>query len=206
MSLDKKEALLNAAESLFAEEGFVGASTRDIAQRAGVNLGMLTYYFGNKDGVFREVVTRNIKVYDAVFALKLELPTDYWNKLFAISDAYTDKIVENPHFFRMIHREMSMNHLSPDLKTYVLSVIKYNQTFILELLEKGMAAGIFRKVDIHGTVSSFIGTLYMCVNSCYVTEQLLPGSTTEDCRFVPEFKERVKLHLRDWLYHFLKNL
>jgi AcrR family transcriptional regulator len=45
--------IIEAAIELFGEHGFDGASTRDIAARAGVNAPALQYYFENKEGVFR---------------------------------------------------------------------------------------------------------------------------------------------------------
>ncbi|CAB3791098.1 CerR family C-terminal domain-containing protein [Pararobbsia alpina] len=45
--------IIEAAIELFGEHGFEGASTRDIAARAGVNAPALQYYFENKEGVFR---------------------------------------------------------------------------------------------------------------------------------------------------------
>lgn len=48
--------ILRAAEAVFAELGFEGATTRRIAERAGVNLAMLSYYYGSKAGTFRAVM------------------------------------------------------------------------------------------------------------------------------------------------------
>jgi AcrR family transcriptional regulator len=45
--------IIEAAIALFGEQGFDGASTRDIAGRAGVNAPALQYYFENKEGVYR---------------------------------------------------------------------------------------------------------------------------------------------------------
>src|ERR1700758_1105142 len=48
--------ILEAALELFAASGFEGASTRTIAERAGVNLPAIQYYFGSKEGLYRAVV------------------------------------------------------------------------------------------------------------------------------------------------------
>src|ERR1700759_1999467 len=48
--------ILEAALELFADSGFEGASTRAIADRAGVNLPAIQYYFGSKEGLYRAVV------------------------------------------------------------------------------------------------------------------------------------------------------
>jgi AcrR family transcriptional regulator len=48
--------ILDAALELFAASGFEGASTRAIAESAGVNLPAIQYYFGSKEGLYRAVV------------------------------------------------------------------------------------------------------------------------------------------------------
>lgn len=50
--------ILDAALAVFAQRGFDGARTREIADRAGANLGLITYYFRDKDRLWRAAVTR----------------------------------------------------------------------------------------------------------------------------------------------------
>ncbi len=51
-----RERILEAAVEAFAEMGFRGASTREIARRAGTNQGLITYHFRNKDELWRAAV------------------------------------------------------------------------------------------------------------------------------------------------------
>lgn len=53
-----REKILDGAELAFAEGGFAGTSTRDIAARAGVNQGLIRYYFDTKQLLFEEVFRR----------------------------------------------------------------------------------------------------------------------------------------------------
>lgn len=53
-----REALLDAAEALFAERGYDAVSIRDITGRAGVQLAMASYHFRTKDRLFDEVIAR----------------------------------------------------------------------------------------------------------------------------------------------------
>ncbi|MFL9993597.1 CerR family C-terminal domain-containing protein [Paraburkholderia sediminicola] len=53
---ETRHRIIEAAVQLFGEHGFEGASTRDIAARAGVNAPALQYYFENKEGVYRACV------------------------------------------------------------------------------------------------------------------------------------------------------
>lgn len=49
---ETRARIIEAAMRLFAEHGFDGASTRDIAREANVNAPALQYYFDNKEGVY----------------------------------------------------------------------------------------------------------------------------------------------------------
>lgn len=50
-----REKLLLAALELFGLYGFEGVATRKLAERAGVNLQAINYYFGNKRGLYNAV-------------------------------------------------------------------------------------------------------------------------------------------------------
>ncbi len=53
---ETRARILEAAVELFAASGFEGASTRTIAERAGINLPAIQYYFGSKEGLYRAVI------------------------------------------------------------------------------------------------------------------------------------------------------
>lgn len=57
---DTKSALLDAAESLFAANGFAATSMRQLAQRARVNLAAAGYHFGGKSDLAMAVLARRI--------------------------------------------------------------------------------------------------------------------------------------------------
>lgn len=50
---DARRRLLDAAIALFADKGFAKTSTREIAQSAQVNVASISYYFGDKAGLYR---------------------------------------------------------------------------------------------------------------------------------------------------------
>ena len=53
--LEARMRLLDAALALFAEKGFAKTSTREIAQAAHANIASISYYFGDKEGLYRAV-------------------------------------------------------------------------------------------------------------------------------------------------------
>ena len=64
---ETRRGILRAAEESFATAGFVGATTRQVAARAGVNVATLHYHFGNKEKLYRAVL-------DAVSGAELTIP------------------------------------------------------------------------------------------------------------------------------------
>lgn len=53
---DTARRILETAIEVFADEGYEGASTRTLAERAGVNLPAIQYYFGSKEGLYRAAI------------------------------------------------------------------------------------------------------------------------------------------------------
>lgn len=56
-----KERILRAAERLFAEHGYDGVSVRQIGAAAKVQIALISYYFENKEGLYRAVFQRRIE-------------------------------------------------------------------------------------------------------------------------------------------------
>lgn len=54
---ESRQRLLTAAVHCFAEHGFSKTSTRSIAEAAGVNIAAISYYFGDKAGLYRAAFT-----------------------------------------------------------------------------------------------------------------------------------------------------
>ena len=57
-ALQTREALLKAAHELLSERGGGAVSVSDIAGRAGVNVAMVKYCFGSKDGLLDALLER----------------------------------------------------------------------------------------------------------------------------------------------------
>ena len=68
LSDEKLEELLEAAVEEFACRGPDGASMRDIADRAGISVGVLYKYYENKEALFRACLDRSLEALNAVLA------------------------------------------------------------------------------------------------------------------------------------------
>lgn len=57
---DTKDRIFDAAERLLVERGFTGTSLRAVTGAARVNLAAVSYHFGSKEGLLREVLVRRL--------------------------------------------------------------------------------------------------------------------------------------------------
>lgn len=56
-----KARILEAAKAEFGAKGFAAARVGDIADRAGINKQLISYYFGGKEGLYEELTTESLR-------------------------------------------------------------------------------------------------------------------------------------------------
>jgi TetR/AcrR family transcriptional regulator len=91
-----RRRILAAALAEFAAKGLAGARTEAIARRAGVNKRMLFHCFGNKEGLYREILRRTI-----THGESLDVPVDFTSTL-AVWDTICG---EDPTWVRLLQWE-----------------------------------------------------------------------------------------------------
>lgn len=69
---NSRDAILDAAERVFADSGFEGTSMRSIAENAGVAQALLHYHFGTKERLFAEMFTRRSEAINAARMKRLD--------------------------------------------------------------------------------------------------------------------------------------
>src|SRR5947209_2478809 len=80
-----QEQILAAALKEFSAMGFSGARVDAIARRAAINKRMLYHYFGDKEGLFREVLRQKMAQRAAWNAATPEQPAEYLPRLFDLA-------------------------------------------------------------------------------------------------------------------------
>lgn len=104
-----REAILDAAEALFAHQGYEGTSLNQVGAQAGVSRGTPGYFFGSKEALYQAVLERCFRrVRDAISsgrdrALASQEPPEV--VLAGAVAEYFDFIMENPNFVRLMERE-----------------------------------------------------------------------------------------------------
>lgn len=156
--VDTRTSILTAAEKLFAEQGYEGTSTRQIAREAGANMAMINYYFGSKDGVFMEIMANSIKDFNAQLISINEDKVSSMEKLSNVVSRYVYRILNNIPFHRMMHREFLLAQ-RPELFCKIKDAMAINLNMIEAIINEGIDNGSFKKVDVRMVIATITGTI-----------------------------------------------
>lgn len=107
MSTTTRDSILEAADQLFGEVGFDGASTRRIGELSGVNKALIHYHFKDKSELWSSVLDRYYARLDGALRAALEHRGTLRDKLVELGATYLDFLAENRSFARMVQREIA---------------------------------------------------------------------------------------------------
>jgi len=190
---------MEAAEKLFADKGFEGTSVRDIADNAGVNLAMISYYFGSKEklmeAMFNHRASSSLLQLEEMVQDKTLAPLQKVEKLI---DRYIDKLLSQQCFHRIMVREQMVNN-NGFIAEQIQNIKRRNQALIKELIAQGQRNGDFkRNVDVPLLMITLVGTISQMVTTQHIYRELNNlQSLTEE-----EFQK----HIRKKLSHHLKGI
>lgn len=203
--MDKRTQILGAAEELFAEKGFDGTSVRDIAHLAGVNLAMISYYFGSKEKLFEALVEfRSGYTTGVLEELARDENLEPIEKMYRLIDFYVDRILVNHRFHNIISRQFSTLP-SSDLKEALFRMKERNLEPIKKIMEDGERRGHFRKVDKEMTMSTILGTISQMTLSKDFYCRIFRMTPENPNEFTQEITDRLKRHLKDLIKSHLSN-
>jgi AcrR family transcriptional regulator len=199
--IDSREMLLRTAEKLFAEHGFDAVTTRMIHHESGVNIAMISYYFGSKEGLFQALMDGKFPIMKERLEAIRDSETTYWEKINATIDIYIDRMFDNVYFAKIIFREMSMKE-NPEHNGLIIKYIQRNLELILTFLKEGIEKGEFRNVDPEMTLSSMFATIFQWINLSSMSEKMMNVKHKDDL-YNQEYRTRLKLHLKDMMKRHL---
>jgi len=197
---DKREHILIVAEELFGENGFDGTSVRDIAHKAGVNLAMISYYFGSKEKLLEALIEfRAGYAHGILEELNKDASLSPWDKIDRLVDFYVDRILNNLRFHNIMYRE-AINIRTDEIRDRIIEIKLRNLEQITRIIQDGQQKKLFRAVDIPMTVGSLMGTISSYTQAKpYGCQILALGYDTNDETYRSKLAPRLKAHLKQLL-------
>jgi len=170
-SPDRKRQILEVATELFAQHGFNGVTTRQIADSAGITEAIVFRHFATKDDLYWEVLSAKCAPDDVKQRLeeKLGRDMDPVEIFSAIARDVLNRNFGDPGKSRLLLFSALENHRLSQrfFKTYMSEWYELLATYIRRQIEDGK----FRKVDPLLAARGFIG---MCFHH-YLVQQLFGG-------------------------------
>ena len=198
---DKRASILEAAEKLFSELGYEGASTRQIAKEAGANMAMINYYFGSKEGVFMEIMGQRVSDFKHQLKEINEMDATVMEKLLLVVERYASRILCNLTFHKMMQRELSLPQ-RPEMFSTIKSAMLENMLVIEGIITEGIEEGTFRKVDVRMLIATVMGT----ISNVAISPSKITSGTSLDINVKKDRKlitERLITHLKDLVTIYL---
>ena len=143
-----RERILHAALEVFAEQGFDGARTRDIAKRAGANLGLIPYYFGGKLPLWRAAVGhafRELLAELGEIAAPASAPADERARLAQLLRRFVRFVAKRPEFMRLMNDEAKRD--SPRMRWLADQYVKPLTAELRRHIERAQAGGVLPRVS-----------------------------------------------------------
>lgn len=145
-----------AAGELMIERNSIEISLSDIAQKSGINSALVKYHFGNKDGLLLALLARDAATEMTHLDHLLAQPISSIAKLKLHIAGIVKAYYQFPYMNRLIHyllHESSTEAADAVSKFFVGPLLNFQR----RLIDQGVAAGEFRKVDPVLFYTSLIG-------------------------------------------------
>jgi len=152
----QRHTAIRAAATVFAEKGFHGACTKDIAERMGIKQGSLYYYFKSKEEALGEVCLYGIQDYVEHMATIADGEQPFESKLTATVTSHLSSYRERNEALKVYNDERLY---LPKARRSRLKELGSNYRQRLEgIFEEGKETGAVRQsVDCHFAAQAVIG-------------------------------------------------
>ncbi len=158
IELPVQQRLLDAARQCFLADEYHQVSTRTIAEQADANVAMIRYYFGNKEGLYEEMIRTTLE------PLLEVLDGTMLNSAGGLKD-----------YLELYYRTMSTQ---PEFPKLILKVLALNQgpgrRFIQQLLERGRSRGSKKVAALQATGQIEAGINPDIVRLAFVSLAMMP--------------------------------
>lgn len=168
---DKQLKILHAAELLFADKGFDGTSIRDIAKEAGVNIAMISYYFGSKEKMLETLMLSRMADLKIQLIHLVNQSLSPLEKIEKLIELYIGRICKNRGVYKIIYFELNTQQRSASMEVFT-EVKKANLAYIERIIHEGQEKDMFTKnVNIALIPTTIVGTFFhFNLNSTYYME------------------------------------
>jgi TetR/AcrR family transcriptional regulator len=142
--LEASGRILDAAEALFAKQGFTATTIKQIGSAAGLNPALIYYYFGDKEKLYHELLHRTFGRFAATAAERVGAAVPPADAIRALIGWQSEAMLERPSMPKLFVREVldwEAEHAREEFTQLAAGAFAR----LCGLIEAGQEAGIFRR-------------------------------------------------------------
>lgn len=199
---DTRANLLDAAGRVFAERGYQSATIREICRKAGANVASVNYTFGDKMGLYTEVLRRPVRAGET-----------------AALSAALDESLSPEETIRGVIRARLMSLCSEDRPDWHLRIVMHEFSHPTPAMARVIDEGMRPVYDrMRKAVGKIIGmpadheTTRLCVNSIvgqvlfYTFSRPVLARLQPELKLTPQKLEQIADHIADFSLAYLKKV
>jgi AcrR family transcriptional regulator len=151
----RRRQLLSAAVKVMGKTGFHQMSMQDLANEAGVSVGLIYKYFGGKEDLLLATIAQILEVFrDQLAPIMAAAGDDAVERLAAGMRRYIQIVDENLDAVVLTYRESRT--LGPAGRAEIKELEIATAAPLYAVIEAGIATGVFRPVDVDLTVCDIV--------------------------------------------------
>lgn len=188
--------ILESAEKLFLEQGFLKTTTGQIAQLAGCNQALVHYYYRTKEQLFERVYEQKIQLLFSNFIAEVETCDSFEESITRMVRMHFRFLKENPMLPSFLLNECLNNPLErmSALKAKLSVLIPTVKRRLEETLNREIAAGNIRPISVLDLLFSII-SLNVMPFLVMPLFQTLSGSSDEEMQTLLAHREEEAVNL-----------
>jgi AcrR family transcriptional regulator len=163
-----RQAILEAASTLFVEQGYHGFSMRQLAERIGYSAATLYLYFRDKDDLLFTVVDEGFTRFEKQLAEAAASSADPWTRLNALAQAYVTFGLRNPIYYRLMFLQRV------DFLTQARAGEQQPRLAALHVLQDAVQSAMDAGVMQSGDVESYSDALWAMMHGIVALAMSMP--------------------------------
>lgn len=149
---------MEAAEKLFAEQGYAATSVAQIAEAAQANRALLYYYFRDKRDLYWAITKRGLDDILNLITAVSGAPGSPWERLERFVRSYYELLLGRHNMARMVFRELMVG--SDQLGLPIDHHARESLAQVRRMLQDGLRGGAFTDLDPELTAFSLFGMIH----------------------------------------------
>ncbi|MVM37808.1 TetR family transcriptional regulator [Spirosoma sp. HMF3257] len=201
-SKSTEERIREAAKRVFLEKGFDGATSRDIAEAANINIALTNYYFRSKEKLFISIFEEMLQLFFNGMIEIMNQPISLREKIAELIRHDFQLMKENPSLSLFVMNEV---HRNPERMVNCMGVMKQiHHSMFEEQLQKEVNLGTIREINaIHLLPMIFCNIQFLFIGKAMHMKMWQMTSEQFD-EFAEKHKNLVIDMITEYLFEFEK--